>query len=142
MSQHDDYGTAELHKREFIQLNNGLARNYKQLPLDDLRYRSVISERQWQAGDRLNYLFVASRLNTYRSPNFSEERGTSLAPDGELSGSERAEIEYKQATRGLRPDIRQLTIDVCCHHMKPILKHILPLRDGLDQLISIFKIKQ
>lgn len=133
-----DYGTAELHRQQKIHIKNGMARVYAQLPLDYYREKSIITEEQWSAGDRLSYLFVASNLFAVRTSNLTDERGRVLSADGE-SPSERHEREYKEALTSVHYRYRTVTRNVCCFHDNTV--HIQTLRDGLDDLMRFFGIK-
>lgn len=133
-----DFGTAELHSQMNVRIKNGLARVYAQLPLDHYREKSIITEEQWMAGDRLSYLFAASNCFSLRTSNYTDERGRAL-PSTEQTPAERFEIEYKAALTSMPHSLRTLLRNVCCFHDRT--NDIGLLRDGLNDLIRFFGIK-
>lgn len=133
-----DFGTAELHRQQNIQIKNGKARVYAQLPLDLYREKSIVSDDQWAAGDRLGYLFTASNCFAVRTTNLTDERGRFLSKEGEPTPAERFELEYKEAINSVHYRMRPLIRNVCCYHDTTV--HIEMLRDGLDDLVRHFGI--
>lgn len=121
-----------------VHIKNGLARVYAQLPLDHYREKSIISEEQWTAGDRLSYLFTASNCFAVRTSNLTDERGRSL-PGDEETPAERFEIEYKDALNSVHYSQRGMIRNVCCFHDRT--KDIGALREGLNDLVRFFGIK-
>lgn len=130
-----DYGTSELHRQRNVQIRNGKARVYASTPLDYFREKMIISDDQWMAGDKLSYLFMLSNLNLYKAPKYAEQPGQ--LSDGE--GSERYEVEYKQAVKSVHYRNLSVTRNVCCFHDRT--NDIGGLREGLNDLVRFFGIK-